>query len=291
MYISHKASDPCLKARGFFIATAALCTLATSNTGAATSPGLAASAANAATPPTQVVYRFDDHRYLELTGFGCEGALWYTDTKLGIHTEVMDRFYRVFTKEYIHPSERYISITGYGFRGFLISKDYGRTWEGASFSPGGGADLYGERIPARKSKQGFEVPEGEFTSPWYEDVVSFTVVNDQGFMLTKWGDLYISSKPFDDPRLQPGGTGIDYVFNGVKHHLGVQDNGTGNNSYWGKNYTSWASIQGDRPWKTFAYQSNFQGIPNQIPEVKNYTGWDKMRCDPDLGLPVTEQGK
>ncbi|HCT5794251.1 TPA: hypothetical protein OT205_002639, partial [Enterobacter hormaechei] len=24
-------------------------------------------------PPTQVVYRFDDHRYLELKGWGCEG--------------------------------------------------------------------------------------------------------------------------------------------------------------------------------------------------------------------------
>ncbi|HHT2172769.1 T6SS immunity protein Tli3 family protein, partial [Enterobacter hormaechei] len=24
-------------------------------------------------PPTQVVYRFDDHRYLELKGWDCEG--------------------------------------------------------------------------------------------------------------------------------------------------------------------------------------------------------------------------
>ena len=24
-------------------------------------------------PPTQVIYRFDDHRYLELKGWGCEG--------------------------------------------------------------------------------------------------------------------------------------------------------------------------------------------------------------------------
>ncbi|MGU0056868.1 T6SS immunity protein Tli3 family protein [Enterobacter hormaechei] len=34
-------------------------------------------------PPTQVVYRFDDHRFLELKGWGCEGELWYTDT-LGV---------------------------------------------------------------------------------------------------------------------------------------------------------------------------------------------------------------
>ncbi|HCR0832293.1 TPA: hypothetical protein OMT34_003690, partial [Klebsiella aerogenes] len=35
-------------------------------------------------PPTQVIYRFDDHRYLELKGWGCEGELWYTDTLRGI---------------------------------------------------------------------------------------------------------------------------------------------------------------------------------------------------------------
>ncbi len=34
-------------------------------------------------PPTQVIYRFDDHRYLELKGWGCEGELWYTDTLRG----------------------------------------------------------------------------------------------------------------------------------------------------------------------------------------------------------------
>ncbi|MGS3366430.1 hypothetical protein ACB382_32270, partial [Klebsiella michiganensis] len=37
--------------------------------------------------PTQVVYRFDDHRYLELKGWNCEGELWYTDTQRGIHSQ------------------------------------------------------------------------------------------------------------------------------------------------------------------------------------------------------------
>ncbi|EPM7731984.1 T6SS immunity protein Tli3 family protein, partial [Klebsiella aerogenes] len=32
-------------------------------------------------PPTQVIYRFDDHRYLELKGWDCEGELWYTDSQ------------------------------------------------------------------------------------------------------------------------------------------------------------------------------------------------------------------
>ena len=48
--------------------------------------------------PTQVIYRFDDHRYLELKGWDCEGELWYTDTLRGIHTEPVSQFYRIYTK-------------------------------------------------------------------------------------------------------------------------------------------------------------------------------------------------
>ncbi|NMP26440.1 hypothetical protein GW590_06110 [Rahnella sp. SAP-1] len=231
-------------------------------------------------PPTQVVYRFDDHRYLELKGFYCEGELWYVDNKMNIRSQVHSQFYRVFTKKYIHPSERYIAITSYGAGGFSISKDYGRTWEGASFAPGGGADRFGKRIPRRKDRDGYWIPAGEYTHPIREDIISFTVVNDQGFMLTKWGDIYMSSKPFDDPRLEPGGSGIDYISSGEKHHLFPRDVG----SRWGKDYLSWVSIQGDKPWKVFAFYENFQGIPNKIPKVKNYRGWDRMRCDPSLGL-------
>ncbi|EDP8629860.1 hypothetical protein FPE28_003806, partial [Salmonella bongori] len=58
-------------------------------------------------PPVQVVYRFDDHRYLELEGFYCEGALWYNDTQRGIRAEVVERdtpIFRVSTFTYIHPS-------------------------------------------------------------------------------------------------------------------------------------------------------------------------------------------
>ncbi|MDR3711552.1 MAG: hypothetical protein P4L51_01960, partial [Puia sp.] len=177
-------------------------------------------------------------------------------------------------------SEKYISIPWDDLSGFLISKDYGRTWEGASFAPGGGADRFGKRIPRRKKQNGLVIVAGEDTNPIREDIISFTVVNDQGFMLTKWGDIYMSSKPFDDPRLEPGGSGIDYISSGEKHHLFPRYAG----SRWGKDYLSWVSIQGDKPWKVFAFYENFQGIPNKIPEVKNYRGWDRMRCDPSLGL-------
>ncbi|MCX8965991.1 hypothetical protein EHW66_13620 [Erwinia psidii] len=225
-------------------------------------------------PPTQVVYRFDDHRYLELTGYNCQGALTYVDAQRKIRSQIYEERYRIFTKTYIHPSERYIAVMSWGAGGFAISKDYGKNWTMASYSPGGGAKQYGKDYPVR------------------DEIESFTVVNDQGFVKTTEGDLYISSKPFDDPRLQPGGEGIDYYgSNGQKHHLRFSDNGTGDNSSWGKNYTSWVSVQMPKPWQTFAYETNWQNIPNKVPEVKNYTGWDRMQCNPDLGLPASEQGK
>ena len=156
--------------------------------GTALSVLLMTSACQATEPPTQVVYRFDDHRYLELKGWDCEGELWYTDTQRGIHTEPASQFYRIFTKKFIHPSERYIAITNWEVDGFIVSKDYGQTWRSVSYSPGENE------------------PDG-MNSPPRDDVLSFTVVNDQGFLQTKHR-LYMSSKPFDDPRLASGGHGV-----------------------------------------------------------------------------------
>ncbi|MBM6637080.1 hypothetical protein JTF12_22470, partial [Leclercia adecarboxylata] len=84
-------------------------------------------------PPTQVIYRFDDYRYLELKGWDCEGELWYTDIKRGIHTQPASQFYRIFTRKFIHPSEKYIAITNWEVDGFLVSKDYGETWRAVGF--------------------------------------------------------------------------------------------------------------------------------------------------------------
>ena len=227
-------------------------------------------------PPTQVVYRFDDHRYLELTGYNCEGGLRYVDTQRNIHHQIYDisTGYRIFTQKFVHPSERYIAITSYEGGGFAISKDYGKTWDGASYSPGSGAVKYGDNRPQR------------------DEIDSFTVVNDQGYMLTKNGDLYLSSKPFDDPRLEPGGKGIEYTITtnrGEKQTELIRPGEGG--GVWGEDYVSWNSILGPDSWTIFSYRSNFQDIPNKVPEVKNYTGWDHMRCDMDLGLSTSEKQK
>ncbi|WP_423778217.1 T6SS immunity protein Tli3 family protein [Enterobacter hormaechei] len=150
-----------------------------------------------------IVYRFDDHRYLELKGWGCEGELWYTDTLRGIHTRPVSQFYRIFTKKFVHPSERYIAIPTWDDPGTMISKDYGKTWSPQFFSVGPNE------------------PDGT-NQPSYEDIISFTVVNDQGFCICHQSHLKTRAfcpvdrglpipwmteweiKPFEDPALLPG---------------------------------------------------------------------------------------
>ncbi|EHF4995478.1 T6SS immunity protein Tli3 family protein [Enterobacter hormaechei] len=211
-------------------------------------------------PPTQVVYRFDDHRFLELKGWGCEGELWYTDTLRGIHTRPVSQFYRIFTKKFVHPSERYIAIPTWDDPGTMISKDYGKTWSPQFFSVGPNE------------------PDGT-NQPSYEDIISFTVVNDQGFLQTKH-QLYMSSKPFEDPRILPGGPGIAYT---VDDGMGNKVSDTLDPRFpgwaWGMVYMTKQGLKHS----TQQFKANWQDLPDSVPEVKEYTGWDHMRCDMDAG--------
>ena len=207
-------------------------------------------------PPTQIVYWFDDHRYLELKGWDCEGELWFTDSHRGIHSQVYFQFYQLFTRKFIHPSERYLSIPIWGGDSFRVSKDYGKTWQLVQFSPGENE------------------PNGD-SSPPYDDIISFTVVNDQGFLQTKHS-LYMSSKPFDDPRLAAGGPGITYTLDdGDVYHIDPRSPGPA----WGLDYITKRALKND----IAKYHTNYQNLPDKTPEVKNYTGWDHMRCDMDAG--------
>lgn len=59
---------------------------------------------------------------------------------------------------------------------------------------------------------------------------------------------------------------------------------------WGE-YKSWNSVDGHEHWLIYAHKPNWQNISNKIPEVKNYTGWDHMFCDLDVGIPVSGKSK
>lgn len=225
-------------------------------TGTALIVALMISGCQAKQTPTQVVYRFDDHRYLELKGWNCEGELWYTDTLRGIHSEPVSQFYRIFTRRFVHPSEHYLAIPNWDPGAFTVSKDYGQTWQMVTFSPGENE------------------PNGD-SSPPRDDILSFTVVNDQGFLQTKHR-LYMSSKPFEDPRILPGGTGINYQLeDGTVQSLMPSAPGWP----WGMVYMTKQGLSGT----TQELKTNWQDLPDTTPEVKNYKGWDHMRCDMNAG--------
>ena len=158
--------------------------------GIITTAVLFAAACKASEPPTQVVYRFDDHRYLELKGWDCEGELWYTDTKRGIHTKPVSQFYQIFSKTYIHPSEKYIAVPTKNVSEFIISKDYGKNWQIAVFAP--------ETLEIR-----LRAWSNQSVHPDQQNAISFTVINNQGYLVIKPYDggnkdqrnfIYMSSK-------------------------------------------------------------------------------------------------
>jgi hypothetical protein len=83
-----------------------------------------------------VVYRFDDHRYLELKGWDCEGELWYTDTQRKFTLSLLPILSGIYTK--ICPFFRALHRDpNWEVDGFIVSKDYGQTWRSVSYSPGG----------------------------------------------------------------------------------------------------------------------------------------------------------
>jgi hypothetical protein len=173
---------------------------------------------------------------------------------------VASQFYQAYGKTYIHPSERYIAIPWWDSTGFTVSKDYGKTWKTASF-----ATNYRSVEPSKGDR------------PLRQNNFSFTVVNDQGFLLTRQGNLYMSSKPFDDPRVMPGGPGVDYVdMDGEKQNIAPGSAGPG----WGLEYIATKAIGG----LTAELLTNWQDMPTSVPEVKNYKGWSRMQCDPSKGL-------
>ncbi|PKH23683.1 hypothetical protein CIG19_09655 [Enterobacterales bacterium CwR94] len=216
--------------------------------------------------PVQVVYRFDEHRWLELHGIACEGALWFVDEKRAIRSEVSSQFYRIFTKPYINASERYIAVPSWNSAHFTISRDYGRTWRPSAI-------------------KGREDDEAGSDYPESKNIASLTIVNDQGFLLTKQGHLYMSSLPFDDPRIMPGGSGIDYsyTFKGRLYHdrqEAIRPGKGENVSRWGLFYVDPRILHR----LVIKHYANFQNLPTRVPEVKGYTGWTHMQCDMKAGL-------
>jgi hypothetical protein len=123
---------------------------------------------------TQIVYRFDDHRYLSLTGYGCEGSVDYVDEKRKILTNVVSQYWRVFLPRIVHSDDDgdYIFIPFDDISGFMVSRDHGLTFKEARWV---GLREFG-----------------------VENIKQITVVHQQAFIETKDGRLFMTSKPFGE---------------------------------------------------------------------------------------------
>ncbi|MEQ5166736.1 hypothetical protein ABN262_21585 [Citrobacter youngae] len=230
--------------------------------------------------PSQVIYRFDDNRYLELIGYDCEGYVVYHDIKRNIHKSIYGNpIYRVFSGEFIHPSEQYVLVPEWEPGAYKISKDYGQTWQVAK---------YMAPFPAlERNSDGVmrDRPEGK-------EVKRVVVVNNQAFITTSKNHLYMSSYPFDDPRLKPGGPGIDYQYFDDTYYLYRPDKHKSSGEYvdghtspdfpgaaWGTVVFMKASLAH----LTEGYKANYQNLPDKEPEVVGYKGWTRMHCDMNAG--------
>ncbi|MFS3308042.1 hypothetical protein ACK6TT_20900 [Citrobacter braakii] len=230
--------------------------------------------------PSQIIYRFDDNRYLELIGYDCEGYVVYHDIKRNIHKSIYSNpIYMVFTGEYIHPSEQYILVPEWEPGAYKISKDYGQTWQVASYmSPFQGQERNSEGNMVDR-------PEGK-------EIKRVVVVNNQAFITTSQNHLYMSSYPFEDPRLKPGGPGIDYKYFDDTYYLykpgkhksnGEYVDGHTSPEFPGRAWGTVVFMKAALAHLTEGYKANYQNLPDKEPEVVGYKGWTRMRCDLDVG--------
>ena len=230
--------------------------------------------------PSQIIYRFDDNRYLELIGYDCEGYVVYHDIKRNIHKSIYSNpIYMIFTGEYIHPSEQYVLVPEWEPGAYKISKDYGQTWQVASYmSPFQGQERNSEGNMVDR-------PEGK-------EIKRVVVVNNQAFITTSLNHLYMSSYPFDDPRLKPGGPGIDYKYFDDTYYLykpgkhksnGEYVDGHTSPEFPGRAWGTVVFMKAALAHLTEGYKANYQNLPDKEPEVVGYKGWTRMRCDLDAG--------
>jgi hypothetical protein len=232
--------------------------------------------------PSQVIYRYDDNRYLELKGYDCEGALWYHDGKRNIHKELVDGVYstyQIFTGVYIHPSDKYILIPRWEPDAYKISKDYGQTWQVANYMASFSAQVRNSDGVMR------DYPEGK-------EIKRVVVSNNQAFISTAQGYLYMSSYPFDDPRLKPGGPGIDYKYFDDTYYLyrpgkhkssGEYVDGHTSPDFPGAAWGTVVFMKAALLHLTEGYKANYQNLPDKEPEVVGYKGWTRMYCNMNAG--------
>ncbi|WP_143423479.1 T6SS immunity protein Tli3 family protein [Gilliamella apicola] len=125
--------------------------------------------------PTQVVFRFDEHRFIQLTGYGCQGRMYYVDDQKQIYYELARHSAKVLTEPFAHMPEDYI---------FIPSTDY----SDIDFSQDGGRSFSSFHIETIENMGSYH--------PNYNTVENIVVMNNQFFLKDKNRDIYRSPKPY-----------------------------------------------------------------------------------------------
>ena len=227
----------------------------------------------------QVVYRYDEHRYLELQGENCEGLMWYHDDANNIHTRINIPFFtktQLPTFHYYNPGKNYIAIPANDMSFVLFSLDQGQTFrigEVTSYAA----------VPAEKVERFIGIDDRpldvQFTDIRRENSRAYTrtktISGNTGYFILNNGDVLFGATVFYDQEppsfnVQPANQhkqvfhslkGIDLSLIQQKdpNFLGMQPFG----KYW-------------EIYHKPNYIERVQAARSIHPEP--YQGWDKIRC-------------
>ncbi|MEP8134253.1 hypothetical protein ABKS41_12640 [Enterobacter cloacae] len=89
----------------------------------------------------------------------------------------------------------------------------------------------------------------------------------------------MSSKPFEDPRILPGGPGLPIPWMTEWEIASGKLEPRSPGWAWGMVYMTKQGLEGS----TQQLKANWQDLPDSVPDVKGYTGWDHMQCNMDAG--------
>lgn len=126
------------------------------------------------TAPTQVVFRFDEHRFIQLTGYGCQGRMYYVDDQKQIYYELARHSAKVLTEPFAHMPEDYIFVPLSDYSAIDFSQDGGHSFETIHIETYEGMGSY---------------------QPTYHTVENIVVMNNQFFLKDKNRGIYRSPKP------------------------------------------------------------------------------------------------
>ena len=152
------------------------------------------------TAPTQVVFRFDDHRFIQLTGYGCRGRMYYIDEQKQIYYELARHSGEVLTEPFAHMPEDYIFVPLSDYSAIDVSLDGGHSFSTIHIETYEGMGSY---------------------RPTYHTVENIVVMNNQFFLKDSSRGIYRSTKPYGTRPVVISATS-EKLFEGSIEYMGLR---------------------------------------------------------------------